>query len=221
MHLLLIALLLFSSTTVSAQRSKTVIVKKTAISKNSSPLARYSAEWNKPQYLACNTAKNALYLSAKEREVIYILNLLRSNPVYFAKNVLTRYPDSSRQGWLVNVDYYKSLMDTLLKMKPLNILKPDKKCFTSALCHAESTGVTGAVTHDRANDDCKQKQFFNGECIDFGSSNPLDIILHLMIDENVPSLGHRFICISSYKSVGVSIQPHKNYGHMAVLDFCY
>ena len=49
----------------------------------------------------------------------------------------------------------------------------------------------------------------------------LEIILSLLIDHDVPSLGHREICLSpEFKSVGVSVQPHNSkYNQNAVLDF--
>ena len=56
-----------------------------------SPLALYSNEWNDVKYSKCNTAVNAAYLSNSEKEVIYILNLIRSYPALFANTVLKKY----------------------------------------------------------------------------------------------------------------------------------
>jgi hypothetical protein len=187
----------------------------------SSPLVLYSSEWGKAQYLACNTAKNALFLSKTEKELIYILNLLRCNPKLFAQTVLPKYAVENNMGTTPASGNYQSLKDTLLVMPELNLLKPDKKCYISAFCHASSTGAAGLTGHDRKNDDCLEKRFFNGECIDYGYSDALAILMHLMIDEGVPSLGHRYICISRYNKIGVSIQPHIAYRHCAVLDFHY
>lgn len=160
-------------------------------------------------------------MSPEERKIIYILNLMRKNPKLFARTVITNYPTTSGQRWLVNVDEYKSLLDTILKMKPVNSLKPDQKCYASSQCHAASTGPSGYVGHGRIDKHCDSLLYYNGECIDYGYTGALDIIMHLLIDEGVPSLGHRLICISGYRGLGVSIQSHKQYGHMAVLDFTY
>ena len=43
------------------------------------------------------------------------------------------------------------------------------------------------------------------------------IILNLLVDENVQSLGHRRICLGSYEVMAPSCQPHKAYGSVAVL----
>ena len=187
-----------------------------------SPLASYSNVWNDIKYSKCNTALNAAYLSKDEKDVIYILNLIRSNPALFAKTVLNKYPAFSGNGYLAEDSFYFiSLVKTLEKMEPLNILTPDKDCFESAKCHAYSSGIKGYVGHVRKTNECKTKTRFNGECCDYGHSDPLDIILSLLIDEGIPSLGHRMVCLSSYAKVGVSIQPHIKYGQNAVLDFYY
>ncbi len=188
---------------------------------NISPLAVYSPEWNNAKYNACNTAAKATYMTAEERKMICILNMMRMNPKLFARTVVQRYPDINNMGYLRNSDYYKSLLDTLSKLKPMKILYPDSLCFNGAQCHAITAGEAGYVGHTRQNDDCKAKWYFNGECCDYGHSQALDIIMNLMIDEGVESLGHRWICLNGYKKIGVSIQPHKAYGNNAVLDFHY
>lgn len=186
-----------------------------------SPLAAFSSEWNAAKYLKCNTAANARYMSDDEKEVIYILNLLRTNPVLFTNTVLQKYPDLNHQGFLRNIDEYRSLLDTLQKTKPLPLLYPDSLCFVSAQCHAISSGQASYVGHDRQTKECKSKFRFFGECCDYGNKEPLSILMSLLIDRNVPSLGHRYMCLGPYGKIGVSIQPHKGYGTNTVLDFYY
>jgi uncharacterized protein YkwD len=187
-----------------------------------SPLASYSNVWNDIKYSNCNTAVNVPYLSKTEKDVIYILNLIRTNPVLFVKTVLKKYPAVSGNGYLAaDSFYFISLVNTLQKMEPLNMLYPDKNCFESAMCHAYSSGLTGYVGHERKTKDCKTKKYFNGECCDYGHADPLDIVLSLLIDEGIPSLGHRMVCLNAYNNIGVSIQPHTRYGRNAVLDFYF
>lgn len=187
-----------------------------------SPLAFYGSQWNDKKYSVCNTAANTPYLSKAEKEAIYILNLVRSNPLLFTKTVLLDYPSVSGNNYLAEDSFYFiSLIDTLKKLEPLDILYPDSKCFESARYHAISSGITGYVGHERKTKISKAKKYYNGECCDYGHSNPLDIILSLLIDEGIPSLGHRNILLSSYSKIGVSVQPHKRYGTNAVFDFYY
>jgi uncharacterized protein YkwD len=187
-----------------------------------SPLASYSTEWNKPAYSKCNTAGKVIYLKEKERTVIYILNLARTYPKLFVKTVLAKYPAQSGNDDLVNDQYYyQSLLNTMLTMKEVPLLNADEKCFNSAACHAKSAGKTGYTGHNRIDATCEGKKYYSAECCDYGNEDPLEIVLSLLIDKDVPSLGHRRALLGTYSKVGVSIQPHKTYRNNAVLDFEY
>lgn len=192
--------------------------KKNSASEPISPLAVYSIEWNNAKYLKCNTAANAMYMTAEERKTIYILNLARMNPLLFANTVVQQYSD--KDGKFINrkSSYYISLLATLKKTKPKKLLYPDSLCYKSALCHAASTGKAGTVTHDRTKE-CRRQQYFSGECCQYGYKTALDILLSLLIDEGISSLGHRNICLDNYEKLGVSIQPHTSYRYTTVLDF--
>jgi len=187
-----------------------------------SPLAEYSSEWNDPKYLKCNTAANAGYMSASEKEVIYILNLARTNPSLFANTVIKQYPGKTGKLNLNKSNYYySSLLDTMKSLRQINLLYPDSLCYVSANCHAVNSGKEGYVGHERSTAECKKKKYFSGECCSYGSSKPLEIVMSLLIDEDTPSLGHRFLLLCSFPRIGVSIQPHKTYGTDAVIDFTY
>ncbi len=186
-----------------------------------SPLAAYSAEWNQPKYLKCNTASRTKYMSATEKQIIYILNMARMNPTLFANTVVKQYPDKGKHPYLKTNSYYISLMDTLPKVKPLPLLMPDSLCYVSAQCHALYSGAEGYVGHERTTDQCRKKEYFDGECCHYGYSEPLEIVLALLIDEDVPSLGHRRILLGHYKKTGVSLQKHLSYNYNTVIDVAY
>lgn len=183
------------------------------------PLSPFSDQWNNKKYLLCNTAAHVNYMTEKEKNTIYILNLLRSDPQLFVNTVLVSYPRYSGNLKLARLKEYKSLVETLRKLSPKQLLYPDSLCYVSARCHAASSGMKGYIGHDRQNSDCRKKKFFQGECCDYGHSELLDIIMSLLIDEGVPSLAHREICLGPYSKIGVSIQPHKIYRQNAVIDF--
>jgi uncharacterized protein YkwD len=185
----------------------------------STPLSTFSSEWNNKRYQLCNTAENAPYLNRAEREIIYILNMARVNPALFLETIIKNYPAFSEQPELANSSYYKSLLTFLQQQKPLPLLYPDERLFESARCHAISAGKEGYAGHDRISQQCKGQENFLGECCFYGSSDPLEIIIDLMIDEDVPSLGHRTILFKNFTKIGVSLQPHKKYRWNAVLDF--
>jgi hypothetical protein len=165
--------------------------------------------WDDKKYLEANTAVNEEYLTQQEKEVFYYLNLLRMNPPLFANTYFLKHTGNPDD------EYEISLFDALRLMDPRPILKPNIKCWESAECHAIASGGRGYVGHDREN--CKP--YFGGECCQYGPSDPIAIILQLLIDRGVPSLGHRKICLGTYTELGVSIQPHSIYGSNTVLDF--
>jgi hypothetical protein len=110
-----------------------------------SPLAVYSAKWNDPKYRVCNTAEKVGYMTEKEKELIYVLNLARMNPKLFSETVLPRAHDISSFIDTTNEVYYKTLVATMSQMTPLGILQPDSLCMVSARCHAITSGKVGYV----------------------------------------------------------------------------
>ena len=187
-----------------------------------SPLAKYSSEYDNARYSKCNTAANAAYMSKSEKEVIYILNLIRSFPALFAKTVLKKYPAVSGYDYLNgDVYYFKSLPDTLLTLSPKQMLYPDNNCFISAKSHAYQSGLTGYVGRERKTRDAKMKKHYLSGCCDYGHKDPFGIVLSLLIDEGISKLSHRLICLGDYIKVAASVQPQKKYGTTAVMDFYY
>eukprot|EP00397_Hematodinium_sp_SG-2012_P050509 GEMP01058742.1.p1 GENE.GEMP01058742.1~~GEMP01058742.1.p1 ORF type:complete len:276 (+),score=59.05 GEMP01058742.1:43-870(+) len=85
-------------------------------------------------------------------------------------------------------------------------------------------GVDGAAPHERMLRYGKWDGHC-GECLWYGRAcRGLAMILALIIDDGVPSRGHReTIYIPSYAVVGVRIAAHRVYGNVAVIDFadCY
>lgn len=183
-----------------------------------SPLSEFSEQWNDPRYESCNTASTASYMSKEEKDVIWVLNMARTNPQLFCATVVKKYAAYSLNDELEATTWYKSLVRTMTTMKPVNLLEPSQECYNSAQCHAYNSGIKGYEGHERQGS-CSAKEFYNGECCDYSNDKAIDIVMSLLIDEDVPSLGHREICFTPYKSVGVSIQPHKKWVTNAVLDF--
>ena len=168
----------------------------------------YYPQWNVPEYDGANTAKNEDYITVEEKQVYYYLNLVRMNPKLFTDTYLKHLKNSKNY-------YESSLYKELRRLKPLPILKPNRKLFESAQCHAIESGERGYVGHNRF----KCKEYFMGECCSYGESDALEIVTSLLIDQDVKSLGHRNICLGMYTELGVAIRPHKGYGENAVLDF--
>ena len=177
-------------------------------------------EWRKPRYDIAYTAQNTDYLTENEKLIYYYLNLARLNPPLFAETFIRKYTKWNSHEDLSLSNYYTgSLYKTMKNMKPIGVLYPQKDLFESAKCHAIASGKKGYVGHSRLpNSGCKSK--FAGECCSYGQFDALEIVMQLLIDSGVPSLGHRKICLDErYKTLGVSVQPHKTYRFNSVLDF--
>jgi hypothetical protein len=173
-------------------------------------LASYS-QGQKDSYMVMKNAKviHCKFMTKKEMEVIQYLNVARMYPLWFIKFANLKHPKTANEISLVNL---------LKTMKGISTtLQVDSLLFESAKCHAVSSGLQGYVGHERIG---KCKSYFWGECCDYGNEDALEIIKALLIDEGVPNLGHRIICLNAnYQKVGVSIQPHTSYRVNAVLDF--
>ena len=168
----------------------------------------YGQTWTAEELAAANTFQSVTVLSAVEKETMLYLNLARMYPAKYAKIELVNEDKTS--------DNYKSLIKTLNAMVPVSALTFDKKAFESATCFAKEQGATTEIGHVRKN--CKS--YFYGECCSYGMSTGKNIIVQLLIDEGVESLGHRKICLSSrYSSVGIAFNTHKGYRFCCVLDF--
>ena len=198
-----------------------ILLQHTVSKTDPSPLADFSPEWNDSRFLKCNTAAQSSYLSDEEKKLVYILNLLHADPKLFTNTVVAKYPEFVNKPSLKKAPEYQSLLDTLKKIGPLPLVYPDSLCFESAKCHAITAGQKGYVGHERQTDDCKAKKHHEGECCQYGYSEALAVVMALIIDQGVSSLGHRFLCLSAYSRIGVSMQPHKTYGTNTVLDFGY
>ena len=174
-------------------------------------------QYSEEEINSANTAKNTEYLSQVEKEVIYYINLCRINPTKFLDRYIENGTYIKENEWYIkqNPKYLASLKQKLKSLKPLPLLHPDKALFQTALCLAREQEKSGATGHERK----KCKKDFWGECCSYGESTGVGIVLQLLIDQDVPSLGHRKIILGDYSLVGVAFGNHKRYRNLAVIDF--
>ena len=165
---------------------------------------------------AC-TAMEAKYLSETEQDIIHIINIMRLDPPGFIEKVVKSYPELVNEPEMRNSTYYKSLLQDLAAARPMQPLIPDEPLFKSARCHAVQSGQTGYVGHGRSKP-CNESMNFEGECCQYGVKNALGVVMELLIDEGIQSLGHRKILMGNYTHIGVAMRPHKTYSVNTVLD---
>ena len=125
---------------------------------------------------------------------------------------------------LENTGYIRSVRRDLKKTTDLTPLLPEKDLTAVAQGHAQRSGEKGSTGHQ----DFK-KRFeplmgnpYNhvGENCSYGYAKAIDIVISLLIDEGISSLGHRNNILSpDFNAIGVAIRPHKTYKTNCVMDF--
>jgi len=176
-----------------------------------------SQTWTAQELDKANTAANVNILSNEEKEAIRYINLARLYPQKFAIIEVRDYLGPSKYGdYLKTSTYKESLLVTLRYKIPVGLLYFDESMYLLATCFAKESGESGKIGHNR--NSCSKG--YLAECCSYGPENGKDIALQLLIDHDVPSLGHREICLDdSYNKVGLSIKPHTVYQYCCVLDF--
>jgi uncharacterized protein YkwD len=172
---------------------------------------------------SCNTGKNSPFLSESEKQVLLYTNLVRTHPKEFLKYYL---PDAAKSVRDEKTKEYASLVKELNTKTPLALLQPDPRLAKLAEEHASDMGKTGQTGHSSSKGKtfeqrmAKYPDLLIGENCDYGYSDPLLIVTHLLIDSKVTSLGHRKnILDPNYKLLGLSIKPHKKWTSNCVMDF--
>ena len=162
----------------------------------------------------------ATYMTEKERNVLAYTNLARLFPLQFDAFYLDWLENvEDDEGWekyAANDHFYTTLHKDLQKMKPLAPLRPSKKYFVAAEQWAKYSGKNGLLGHNRP----WYMRNTQAECCAYNPlDDPMTLVLDLLIDEKVKSLGHRKILLGKWLDCGASIQPHKTYGWCLVMDF--
>ena len=186
--------------------------------------------WSEAELAKANTARNVNYLNAEEKKTIMLVNLARLDGkkyllTYFQEFTNTPYAEMS----LANNKYMVSLKADLDKIKNLPMLLPDEGLSKAARYHAKDAGKNGLVGHTSSNGTTMGKRlpkYVKGwnriaENCSYGHDEAVNIVGQLLLDENVPSLGHRKSILDvRLEFIGVAIAPHTKYRFNCVMDFC-
>ena len=196
--------------------------------------------WTDAEFGKANTAGQASYLSAEEKEIIFFMNLSRLDGEKFFKTFLQdyiakynedvkRYSNYNELKIVPNNNYYTSLRSHLKGIKNLPMFFPNERLTVASRNHALDLKRNDLDTHESSNGDKFAKRLSNYfpnktmcENIDFGYGKALEIVCHLLLDCGVPSLGHRYTILDekyNLNIVGVSIQTHPTYRYCTVIDF--
>jgi hypothetical protein len=184
-------------------------------------------EWNR-----ANTAADANYLNNEEKEVFRYLNLARIDGKKFFDSFLDIYMKHNNDLYSEKIDsqnsYLLSLKKDLGNIRGLRLIYPDERIFKAAEYHANDMGSKGITGHNSSDgtgffDRMKHfmgTEYYLSENCSYGYSNALDIVCNLLLDNGIPSLGHRKNILNPEQNMaGVSIRPHSEYETNCVIDF--
>ena len=182
-----------------------------------SPQYSFSQTWSEQELAKANTCILIDDLSNIEKEAILYINLARLFPLKFAKIEVHPYFGPEKYGaYLEDSPYKESLLSELKTTKPMNALIYNEELRELAICFALEQGASGYMGHDRK----KCGGFYNAECISYDMETGKDIAMQLLVDHEVPSLGHRQACLDSeLTKVGIGFSTHKKVSFCAVLAF--
>ncbi len=162
---------------------------------------------------------------SREDEVLKILNMVRTNPQGFLKSHVNAYLEEND---LTKNSYARSLITDLKKCAAMSELNTSKALNKVAQMHALDMGKRGTVGHTSSDgtpfsERLRKKGKAGGmiaENCDYGNEEPLDIVMALLIDDGIKSLGHRKnILEPTYRWIGIAIEKHKTYRVNCVMDF--
>ncbi len=186
--------------------------------------------WSDAELQLADTAREVNYLTAEEKEVIKLVNLVRMDGLRYLQTFYQDYRQMPVDE-MKNSDneYIRSLYYDLQQVKGRPVLLPDKKLYRAAAYHARDMGQSGRIGHtstngqdmaDRLTGYIKRWQRITENC-SYGYRQPAKIVGQLLLDEDVPSLGHRKnILDPQVTHIGVAIAPHAKYQFNCVMDFC-
>jgi len=185
----------------------------------------FFALWPDTILSKANSALDVDYMSLEEKEAVYYMNLVRINPPLFAETFLTDY---LKKNDLKNDKEVKGLIKELEETQKMEILQPNQALTDFARTHAKDMGETGRTGHSSSDgtsfrtriEPLTQRFTAINENCNYGNDKGIDAVIDLLIDRNVPNLGHRKNILNpEMELVGVAIEPNRRWRFNCVQDF--
>jgi uncharacterized protein YkwD len=187
-----------------------------------------------------DTARGVAYLSDLEKDVVREVNKVRVNGHEYAEQYVR-----GRVGYFEGLRYHEpgatwerttkegagaveECVRELSESRRLVVLLPTHGLWQAARDHCGDMGPKGLNGHNGSNgrtpaDRMSFRGIWSGsvaENLAFGRTDAVDIVVGLLIDDGVPSRGHRRnILKESIRFIGVACGPHREFRNMCTIDF--
>ena len=182
-------------------------------------------EWRHPKYYLSHTARKIESLSEHEQLVVAVHNLVRMNSQLFEKTFLNTFI-KTHSGFSNENSYVKSLREDLKKSAVRKLMLPHELLIKAAKYHASDTKNPdkGHFSSDGRSFGERIREFGVkgkvGESISFSYTEADEIVINLLIDKGVESLGHRkSILERGFVTIGTSIHTHLKYEWICVINY--
>jgi len=187
---------------------------------------------------ASQTQETGMENDVIAKKILAELNLARTQPHKFATFVeqhRKKFKDATTYTAKGNMNIrtqegvkaVDEAIEFLKKVKPIGPLTLSPGLGKAAADHVQDLGRTGATGHQGTDksqprdriERYGQFQKTCGENLAFGSDDPRDIVMQLIVDDGVPDRGHRTnIFNPDFKTVGIATGPHPQYRHMCAMS---
>lgn len=185
-----------------------------------------------------DTGRSANFLLDVEKDVILEVNMARTNPAAYAEEYLVPmreyfngnlYQEPGAVIYRTNegLDALDECIRVMKAQGSMDVLVPSKGLSRAARDHVEDTGpegITGHIGSDRSEFGDRISRYTSwetsiGEAISYGDGSARGIVIQLLVDDGVPSRGHRELLLDEvFGYVGVAIGPHISWDYLCVID---
>lgn len=186
-----------------------------------------------------NTAKDAPYLNEFQKQVIFELNKVRSNPKRFAEEYMEDlrtcyegslfiYPGQDPVKTKEGIEPLNECINVLLNARPVPVLHPAgglSKASADLVADQQQYGGIGHIAHNGSTTQNRIEKYGNwdicsAEDISYGIFDAREIVMTLLIDDGVPNRGHRENILNPcFRFVGVGYGKHPDYQSLCVIDY--
>ncbi len=170
--------------------------------------------------------QNADYkkLSDADKQVAYYLNYARRNPQLFLDKAINVFANNHPE---VKSSYVGSLQSLFKTLQPLDVIVPDAKISTVSMSHAVDLQTHKTISHTSSDGRSFQDRVSSvvkmcaSEAIHASQRyTPLEAVLGLLFDFNVPDLGHRKALLNpKFARAGFGSAIVSNGYSVLVIDF--